>query len=158
MIIRRGPGGEGKEPLVMLSMPKKWDQMPSGVKKAIIFLLVGWAVHYVFYFGFIAEDQTERVTYLQLGVGIGICYCVATIRKWARRLCIFFNIVMVPMYLLFAIAFAMGGKINLCILTAFIAASFGLSLYYLLQKETTQFFSPPEKDKESEPDDSARES
>jgi len=141
----------------MLSMPKKWDEMPSSVKKAIIFLLVGWAAHYVFFFGLIAEDQPEQVIYLQLGVGIGICYCVATIRKWARRLCIFFNIVMVPMYVLFAIAFTQGGKINLFILTAFIAASFGLSLYYLLKKETAQFFSPPEKDKGPESDDSARE-
>jgi len=139
----------------MLSMPKKWDEMPSSVKKAIIFLLVGWAAHYVFFFGLIAEDQPEQVIYLQLGVGIGICYCVATIRKWARRLCIFFNIVMVPMYVLFTIAFTQGGKINLSILTVFIAASFALSLYYLLKKETAQFFSPPEKEQETE--DSARE-
>ena len=140
----------------MLSLPRKWAEMPPGVKKAIVFLLVGWAVHYVFYFGFIAEDQPERVTYLQLGVGIGICYCVATIRKWARRLCIFFNIVMVPMYLLFAIAFAQGGKLYLFFLTALVAASFGISLYYLLQKETARYFSPPEEDRESEPDDPAR--
>jgi len=141
----------------MRAILEKWGSMPLVVKKAIIFLLVGWAAHYVFFFGLIAEDQPEQVIYLQLGVGIGICYCVATIRKWARRLCIFFNIVMVPMYVLFAIAFTQGGKINLFILTAFIAASFGLSLYYLLQKETAQFFSPPEKDKGPESDDSARE-
>jgi len=134
----------------MLSMPRKWGEMPPGVKSAIAALLVGWTAHYIFYFAFIAEDQPERVTYLQLGVGIGICYCVATIRKWARRLCIFFNIVMVPMYLLFAIAFAQGGKIGLFALTAFISAAFAISLYSLLQKETAQFFSPPEKDKEAE--------
>ena len=140
----------------MRAILEKWGSMPLVVKKAVIFLLVGWAAHYVFYFGLIAEDQPERVTYLQLGVGIGICYCVATIRKWARRLCIFFNIVMVPMYLLFAIAFAQGGKLNLFFLTALVAASFGLSLYYLLQKETARYFSPPEEDRESEPDDPAR--
>jgi hypothetical protein len=139
----------------MLSMPRKWDEMPSSVKNAIIALLVGWAAHYIFYFGFIAEDQPERVTYLQLGVGIGICYCVATIRRWARKLCIFFNIVMVPMYLLFAIAFAQGGKIALFALTAFISAAFAFSLYSLLKKETAQFFSPPEAEKEGEAEDSA---
>jgi len=141
----------------MRAILEKWGSMPLVVKKAIIFLLVGWAAHYVFYFGFIAEDQPERVTYLNLGVGIGICYCVATIRKWARRLCIFFNIVMVPMYVLFTIAFTQGGKINLSILTAFIAASFALSLYYLLKKETAQFFSPPEKENEQETGVSAHE-
>jgi len=142
----------------MLSMTKRWDEMPPSVKKAIIFLLAGWAAHYIFYFGFIAEDQPERVTYLNLGVGVAICYCVATIRKWARRLCIFFNIVMVPMYILFAIAFAQGAKINLFILTALVAASFSLSLYYLLQKETARFFSPPEKDKEPASDNPAGDS
>jgi hypothetical protein len=142
----------------MLSMPRKWDEMPPSVRNAIIALLVGWAAHYIFYFGFIAEDQPERVTYLQLGVGIGICYCVATIRKWARKLCIFFNIVMVPMYLLFAIAFAQGGKINLFALTAFTSVAFAFSLYSLLKKETAQFFSPPEKEEEKKNDDSTRDS
>ena len=149
--------GRGKEPF-MLSMPKKWEEMPPSVKKAIIFLLIGWAAHYIFYFGFIAKDQAERVTYLNLGVGIAICYCVATIRKWARKLCIFFNIVMVPMYLLFAIAFAQGGKIDLFALTASTAVAFAFSLYFLLKKETALFFSPPEKEEEKEIDDSARDS
>jgi hypothetical protein len=134
----------------MLAMPQKWDIMPSSVKNAIIFLIVGWAAHYILFFGFLAEDQPERIIYLQLGVGIGICYCVATVRKWARRLCIFFNIIMVPMYLLFAIAFAQGGKIGLFALTALIAAVFAFSLYFLLKKETAQFFSPPEENKEEE--------
>ncbi len=131
----------------MRAILEKWGSMPLVVKKAIIFLLVGWAAHYVFYFGLIAEDQPERVTYLQLGVGIGICYCVATIRKWARRLCIFFNIVMVPMYVLFTIAFTQGDKINPSILTAFISASFALSLYYLLQERNRSVFLPAGKRK-----------
>jgi hypothetical protein len=137
----------------MLSMPKKWGEMPPSVRNAIVSLLVGWAVHYIFYFGFIAEDQPERITYLQLGVGIGICYCVATIRKWARRLCIFFNVVMVPMYFLFAIAFAQGGKMGLFALTAFTAGAFAFSLYSLLRKETAAFFSPPEADEKQKSDD-----
>jgi hypothetical protein len=132
----------------MLAIRQKWASMPPVVKKAIICLLAGWIAHYIFYFGFISEDQPERVTYLNLGVGIAICYCVATIRKWARRLCIYFNIIMVVMYTLFAIAFAQGGKENLLILTALTAASFGFSLYYLLQKEASLFFSPPEKSKD----------
>ena len=140
----------------MLSMPRKWDEMPPSVRNAIIALLAGWAAHYIFYFGFIAEDQPERVTYLQLGVGIGICYCVATIRKWARKLCIFFNIAMVATYLVFAIVFAYVDQVARFALTAFIAAAFAFSLYSLLQKETAQFFSPPEKDEKQESDDAAR--
>jgi hypothetical protein len=138
----------------MLSMPGKWNEMPPSVRNAIIALLVGWAAHYVFYFGFIADDQPERVAYLNLGVGIAICYCVATIRKWARRLCIYFNIIMVVMYSLFAIAFAKGGKLNLLVLTAVTAVSFGFSLYFLLQKEVALFFSPPEKSEDGGADES----
>lgn len=133
----------------MLSMPKLWGEIPPSARNAVISLLIGWAAHYIFYFGFIAEDQPERVTYLNLGVGIGICYCVATIRKWARRLCIYFNIVMVPMYALFALAFARGNKPGLFALTTITALAFAFSLYSLLKKETAQFFSPPEKDKET---------
>jgi hypothetical protein len=136
-------------------MPSRWEEMPPNVKNAIISLLIGWAAHYIFYFGFIADDQPERITYLQLGVGIGICYCVATIRKWARRLCIFFNIVMVPMYLLFAVAFAQGGKVGLFALTAFIGLAFASSLFFLLKKETARFFTPPANDHEEKSNDSA---
>jgi hypothetical protein len=134
---------------IMSATAEKWKQMPAVVRNGIIALLAGWAGHYVFYFGYIASDQPERIIYLQLGVGIGICYCVATIRKWARRLCIYFNIIMVVMYALFALAFAQGGKVSLFILSVAIAVSFAYSLYCLLKKETFWFFSPPEEDKES---------
>ncbi len=136
----------------MLAIRQNWATLPLVVKKAIICLLAGWVAHYIFYFGFIAEDQ--RVTYLNLGVGIGICYGVATIRKWARMLCIYFNIIMVVMYTWSAIVFALGGKQALLILTALTAASFGFSLYYLLQKEASLFFSPPEKSKDEGADES----
>jgi len=89
----------------MLSMPRKWEEMPPSVKNAIIALLAGWIAHYLFYFGVIAEDQSERVTYLQLGV--------------------------------------------------FICLAFAASLYFLLKKETAQFFSPPGKDSEEQSDDPA---
>jgi hypothetical protein len=139
-----------REGAFMLSMPKQWSEMPPSVKNAIIALLVGWTAHYIFYFVFIAESQSERVTYLQLGVGIGICYCVATIRKWARKLCIFFNIAMVATYLVFAIVFAYVDQVGRFVLTAFIAVAFAFSLYFLLRKETAHFFSPPEKDNQTE--------
>jgi hypothetical protein len=139
----------------MLSMPKKWSEMPPSVKNAIISLLVGWTAHYIFYFGFIAEDQAERVTYLQLGVGIGICYCVATIRKWARKLCIFFNIGMVATYLVFAVVFAYVDQVGRFAITACTALAFAFSLYFLLRKETVAYFSPPENANEAASEDPA---
>lgn len=140
----------------MSNISKMWSAMPPSVKGAIAALLIGWAAHYVFYFGFIAEDQPERVTYLNLGVGIAICYCVATIRKWARRLCLYFNFIMVVMYALFSLAFAWGGKPGPFILTAGTAAAFGASLFMLLKKETAAFYSPPEEGSGAEGDPAPR--
>ncbi len=146
----------------MLSMPRKWEEMPPSVKNAIIALFVGWGTHYIFYFGYLADGQPERITYLQLGVGIGICYCVAAIKKWARRLCLYFNIGMVVLYtwaaVIFgwsALIFAQTDKISPLMLTAVTAIAFGLSLYFLLKKEVAQFFSPPEKEQAEQGDDPA---
>jgi hypothetical protein len=141
----------------MLSMPRKWAEMPSSVRYAIIALAFGWATHFVFYFGYMADGQPERITYLQLGVGIGICYCVAAIKKWARRLCIYFNIGMVVLYawaaVIFgwsALVFGQADQLAPLLLTAVTAAAFGLSLYFLLKKEVALFFSPPETDGEQD--------
>jgi hypothetical protein len=133
-------------------MLKKWDEMPASVKKGVVALLAGWVLHYLFYFGYIAESQPERVTYLNLGVGIAICYCVATIRNWARKLCLYFNFIMVVMYAVFALAFAQGGKTGLLALTAATAVAFGFSFYFLLTRETAAFFSPPPDEKDAETD------
>jgi len=52
---------------------------------------------------------------------------------------------MVAMYALFAIAFALGEKFMELALTILIAGSFAVSLYWLLKRETAQFFSLSEK-------------
>lgn len=121
----------------------KWKEMPVSVRRALLLLISGWLVHYVFYFGYIADSQPERVTYLQLGVGVGICYFAVTGRDWARKLCLFFNAIMVLMYTLFALAFAQGGKPGLVALTLVVSVLFGWSLIYLLRKDTRRFFAPP---------------
>ena len=89
--------------------------------------------------------QSDYELLSQLAVGLGICYCVATIQKWARKLCIYFNIGMVVMYALFAIAFALGEKFMEVALTTLIAGAFAVSLYWLLKRETAQFFALSEK-------------
>lgn len=121
----------------------KWKEVPATAKRALLLLAAGWAFHYVFYFGFISESQSERVTYLQLGVGVGICFFAIKGKDWARRLCLFFNAIMTLMYMLFALAFAQGGKPGLVALNLWVSVLFGSSLYYLLKSDTRRFFSPP---------------
>jgi hypothetical protein len=52
---------------------------------------------------------------------------------------------MVVMYALFAIAFALGEKFMELALTTLIAGAFAVSLYWLLKRETAQFFALSEK-------------
>ena len=113
---------------------------PAAVRYGIIFLICGWLCHYAFYFMHFAEEMPSKTTYLQLGVGIGICYFVATLKRWARMLCLFFNIGIIALYLLYCLAFFQSNKYNPMILTGLIAILFLISTYFLLKKETAQFY------------------
>ena len=135
----------------MFSMPIKWDEMPLSVKNAIISLVIGWASHFAFYFGYMAEGQPERITYLQLAVGIGICYCVIAIKKVGSKA--------LPLFQhRDGGAVCMGRSRSSLVRPGFrkthgdsplilllIAISFGVSLYLLLKREYRQFFALSEK-------------
>ena len=45
---------------------------PAKVNLAILFLCLGWAMHFLFYFTYLSDQFPPRTTYLQLGVGIGL--------------------------------------------------------------------------------------
>ena len=113
---------------------------PAAVKYGIIFLICGWLCHYAFYFAHFAEEMPSKTTYLQLGVGIGICYFVATLKRWARMLCLFFNIGIIALYGLYCLAFFQSNQYNPMMLTGLIAFLFLISTYFLLKKETAQFY------------------
>ena len=120
--------------------PHQVKLRPAAVKYGILFLICGWLCHYAFYFTHFAEEMPLRTTYLQLGVGIGICYFVAAIKKWARMLCLFFNMGIIALYGLYCLAFFQSNKYNLMMLTGLIAVLFLISTYFLLKKETAQFY------------------
>jgi len=113
---------------------------PAAVKYGLIFLICGWLAHYAFYFMYFAGEMPARTTYLQLGVGIGICYFVAALKRWARMMCLFFNIGIIALYGLYCLAFFQSNKSNLMIMTGLIAILFSISTYFLLKKETAQFY------------------
>ena len=119
---------------------------PAAVKYGIIFLISGWLCHYAFYFMHFAGEMPAKTTYLQLGVGIGICYFVTAIKRWARMLCLFFNIGIIALYGLYCLAFFQSGQYNLMLLTGLIVVLFLISTYFLLQKETAQFFAAADPD------------
>ncbi len=79
-------------------MQFKWPDFksfPASVRNGVLLLWGGWALHFCFYFFFYLKhftDLSPREMYLQIGVGIGICYFVAIVKKWARMLSLFFNL------------------------------------------------------------------
>lgn len=87
-----------------------------------------------------AQEMPLKTTYLQLGVGIGICYFVAAIKRWARMLCLFFNIGIIALYGLYCLAFFQSSQYNSMLLTGLIVILFLIATYFLLKKETAQFF------------------
>ena len=87
-----------------------------------------------------AGEMPAKTTYLQLGVGIGICYFVTAIKRWARMLCLFFNIGIIALYGLYCLAFFQSNQYNPMMLTGLIAFLFLISTYFLLKKETAQFY------------------
>jgi hypothetical protein len=126
--------------------PHQIKTRPAAVKYGIIFLICGWLCHYAFYFMHFAEDMPANTTYLQLGVGIGICFFVATLKRWARMLCIFFNLGIIALYGLFCLMFFKSNNQSMMLLTLLITILFILSTYFLLKKETAQFFAAADPD------------
>ncbi len=113
---------------------------PAKVNLAILFLCLGWATHFLFYFTYLSDQFPPRTTYLQLGVGIGICVLVAAIKQWARRMCIFFNIGMIAMHLLYALNYHMLGKRPQAAVTGLVVVLFVLATGWLLSREVARYF------------------
>lgn len=125
---------------IMEKDPHRSKMRPDTVKYGIIFLFCGWLCHYVFYFSKFSEEMPLKTTLLQLGVGIGICYFVATLKRWARMLCLFFNIGIIGLYTLYCLAYFQSNLYSLMLLTGLIVVFFAISTYFLLKKETAQFY------------------
>lgn len=128
----------------------RFKDYPPVVRNAILFLVAGWAVHYYFFFTHLetllfsdiaSGSQPDRTTYLQLGVGICICFFVAAINRWARALCLWFNLIIIVTYALLFMIFLQQGEMMPIILTALIAFLFVMATVYLLNKRTAEFFS-----------------
>ncbi len=119
-----------------------WGAMPPAVRRATGLMVAGWALHYAFYFGFLVDNLLERTNVLQLAVGIGICYAVVAVKKWARMMSVFFNIGIFALYGVYSLGFAYGGEFGLFALTAAVALLFAASTFYLLKKDTARYFNP----------------
>ncbi len=126
----------------METVPNYWKGVPPGAKIAIASLICGWVLHIAVYFHLFPDDLTDRTFFLQLLVGVGICYGVATGRRWARMLCVFFNIGIVALYALLSLAFVQSDAWGDAGLSALIAGLFAVSALFLLRADSARFFNP----------------
>ncbi len=122
----------------MFNTTIKFGTYPPAVKKAIACLSLGWLAHLIFYFNFFTGEVLVRNDYLMAGIGIAICYFVAAVNPWARALSIFFNIGILVIYLVLLAFQDVGFKLQ--VLTVAVIVFFALATYYLLRKETAEFF------------------
>jgi hypothetical protein len=120
----------------------QFSAFPKSVQNAIIFLILGWAWISVINYMYVLMDESLRnYFYRILIVGGLICFFVANIKKWARMLCIFFNIgIMVVYPFLGSMIYLGSGQLGPVSMAAVAVILFGISTFYLLKKETGQFY------------------
>ena len=124
----------------MINVSIKFKEYPTCVKMGISFLAAGWILHYFYFLKFLMSEFPVKTIYLQLGIGVSICYFVASINKWARSLCIFFNFAIIVLYLLIFYMYFIDNKYDLTFIAALIAVLFSISTYFLTRKESSQYF------------------
>ena len=139
----------------MINVNIKFKEYPTSVKMGISFLVAGWILHYFYFLKFLMSEFPIKTIYLQLGIGVSICYFVASINKWARSLCIFFNFAIIVLYLLIFYLHFSENKYDLTFLAGLVAVLFSISTYFLTRKESSQYFKTyNETDKDGESSDS----
>jgi len=138
----------------MINISVKFKEYPTSVKMGISFLIAGWILHYFYFLKFLMSEFPIKTLYLQLGIGVSICYFVASINKWARSLCIFFNFAIIVLYLFFSMLYINNSKYDSAFFTVLVVVLFSISTFYLTRKESSQYFKTyNETDEEEESSD-----
>lgn len=134
---------------------------PQPVRNAVGYLLGGWLSSYAFvaHIEWLFPGRFTQANILRLlVVGIGICYCVLRFKPWARKMCIFFNLGVIGVNVMFLIARVSALGLTSPGLTVHALIScmlFGYSTFYLVHPETASFFKELEAKTKADSDASA---
>ena len=131
----------------------QFSAFPKSVQIAIICLVLGWAWVSVINYMYVLMDESLRNYFYRIViVGALICFFVATIKKWARMLCIFFNIGLMVVYPFLGSMIYMGsGQIGPVLMSAVAVVLFGTSTFFLLKKETAHYYKTYGQPEEASP-------
>ncbi len=112
---------------------------PTSVKKAFIFLVVGWVWHF---FGLYQYLYPGEIQPRQIISCLVICILTARIINWARVLCLLCNILIVVIYLFITISYFLSPGIQpvFIVVTLINIVLFSLSTYFFLLNESSTFF------------------
>ena len=116
---------------------------PRRVKLAMLTLIAGWALHFLFLWRYFPD----LVDYRQPVVAVVICVFVVMVKRWARMMCIFFNIGVAGIDLFFGVLLfsssssSLAGNMTFLMLAVCCAALFTASTVFLLTRECAGFFS-----------------
>lgn len=125
----------------MIQAPINFQQYPRSVKHGIIFFVAGWLTTYLFlYRSFVVTGSDTSDLWRIVVMGAVACFFVIRIRNWARKLCLFINICIIAYYLLWSYSLYQKGYFEGVVTLVVSAALFALSTYYLIKKETAQFY------------------
>ena len=103
-------------------------------------------MHLAFYFKIFTGEVLVRNDYLMVVIGIAICYFVASINTWARGAELFLQH-RHPCHLPGAAGIPRGRFRACLMLTITVIVLFALATYYLLRKDTAEFFRSVNADK-----------
>lgn len=122
--------------------PPPFSTFPSSAKKGIVFLLLGWAGHFLFIYTFFEAFEVEfgqQLWLQQFIIALVVCFFTIRVRNWARVLCIVCNFMIIALYL-FVTALFFTSRIGFAMHAAANAILFSLSTFFLFMRDTSDFF------------------
>lgn len=120
----------------MTNLLNKIKSSPHSVQLCIIFLISSWAWFFMTYHSVLQSNPPIK----QIICGLVICIFVLSFKNWARLLAIFFNAALIMLNLLLTfIWFAKGGQ-GQGIISGITVGFFSISTYYLVVRETREFY------------------
>lgn len=120
--------------------PPPYNTFPSSAKNGILFLLSGWAMHFLFLYALFGKELESQIWLQQSIIALLVCFFTIRVRNWARVLGIVANLLIILVYL-FAIAYLY--SIHLFKFSFFASAIvilFSISTFFLFKRSTSDFF------------------
>lgn len=112
-----------------------FEGLPGASKKAVGFLVAGWI------WALAGQIWSlKAVPVIQILFGLFLVISVLKVKDWGRMLCIFANFIILGANFAVAVKFGLKGSFVMSGVSLGTAALFSLSTYYLLKKETSEFF------------------